>query len=133
MATTLKVTHHSIPEGPYKLRPVCDLIRGKSVADAMVILSFTPRAAARTISKKLQSTASAAIDKSMNPDNLVVQSIFADQQMELKRQRIRSRGRAAIMRKRSSSLTIELVEKIVTQPKAKAAKKTAKQKTEGSI
>ena len=132
MATTLKVTHHSIPVGPYKLRPVCDLIRGKSVEDAMLILSFTQRDAARIIAKKLQSTASASIDKSMNPEKLFVQSIFADQQMELKRQRIRSRGRSAIMRKRSSSLTIELAERIATQPKVKAAK-PAKQKTEGSF
>ena len=107
---TLKLTHRSIPMGPYKLRPVADQIRGIRVADAIINLKLTPRSAARTLADKLQATASAAIDHSMNPDRLVIRSIYIDQQMELKRQRIRSRGRAATMRKRSSTVTIELAE-----------------------
>ncbi len=110
MSKTLSITHHSIPMGPYKLRPVADQIRGVRVADALVTLKVMPRAAARSLADKLQATASAAIDHSLNPDRLVVRSIFVDQQFELKRQRIRSRGRSAIMRKRSSSVTIELAE-----------------------
>lgn len=110
MAATLKVTHRNIPQGPFKLRPVCDLVRGKSVAEALVILKLIPRAAAQTLAKKLQATASASIDRSMDPERLVIRAIYCDQQMELKRQRIRSRGRAAIMRKRSSTVTIELAE-----------------------
>ena len=110
MSKTLTITHHSIPMGPYKLRPVADLIRGVSVTDALVVLKVTPRAAAQVLAKKLQSTASSAIDHSFNPERLLVKSIYVDQQMELKRQRIRSRGRSAIMRKRSSSVTIELAE-----------------------
>jgi len=120
-STTITVIHHSIPQGPYKLRPVCDLVRGMPVVDAMTVLKLTPRAAAVTIAKKLQATAAAAVDKSMNPNNLVIAMIRADQQMELKRQRIRSRGRAAIMRKRSSSLTIQLAElPVATKPAASA-------------
>ena len=123
---TLKVTHRSIPMGPYKLRPVADRIRGVRVADALVALMLTPRAAARTLADKLQSTASAAIDHSLNPERLVVRSIYVDQQLELKRQRIRSRGRAAIMRKRSSSVTIEVSEQAVTQPRNVSRKGTEK-------
>ena len=114
---SLKVTHRSIPMGPYKLRPVADQIRGVRVADALVALKVMARSAARTLASKLQATASAAIDHSLNPERLVVRSIYVDQQLELKRQRIRSRGRAAIMRKRSSSVTIELAEQTETQPR----------------
>lgn len=119
---SLTVTHHSLPMGPYKLRPVADRIRGVRVADALVALQVMPRSAARALAVKLQATASAAIDHSLNPDRLIVQSIHVDQQAELKRQRIRSRGRSAIMRKRSSSVTIELAESAPKKSKARNPK-----------
>ena len=127
MASSLTVTHRSIPMGPYKLRPVCDLVRGLRVADAIVRLKLTTRAAAAVLASKLQSTASAAIDHSMNPDQLVIRTIYADQQLELKRQRIRSRGRSAIMRKRSSMVTIELIEAPVALSR-NGARKSAEKK-----
>lgn len=117
MTKTLKLTHHSLPMGPSKLRPVCDLVRGQSVSQALITLRFTPRVAATALAKKLQATASSAIDHSLDPERLVVRAIFCDQRSVLKRQRIRSRGRSSVMRKRGSSVTIELAEQEEFQPR----------------
>jgi large subunit ribosomal protein L22 len=108
MTTSLTTTHHTLRMGPYKLRPVLDRIRGLSVSHALAVLALTPRAAAAAVAKRLVASQAAAIDRSLDPTRLVIRRIAADQQGELKRQRIRSRGRSATMRKRSSSLTIEL-------------------------
>ncbi len=126
-----RTIHSGIPMGPYKLRPVCDQVRGLSVRDALIVLKLTPRAAAQILAKKIQSSASAAIDKSLDPTKLIVSVIYADQLTELKRLRIRSRGRSATMRKRSTTVTIELaqdsaVRRVAPLNTPKSAKKTAR-------
>ncbi len=92
-----------------KVKIVIDLIRGKSVADALGILMYTPKAASPVVAKLLNSAiANAENNMDLNRDSLYVAEVFADQGPTLKRFRPRARGSAARIRKRTSHITIIL-------------------------
>ncbi len=97
---------------PQKTRLVADLIRGKKVNEAESILTFTPRRAAKPILKLLQSAKANAVNNhDMFEDTLVVSKIMVDEGPVLKRFLPRARGRADMMRKRTSHITIILEER----------------------
>lgn len=97
---------------PQKTRLVVDLIRGKNVGDAENILRFTGRRAAKPILKLLQSAKANAVNNhDMFEDELVVSKIMVDEGPVLKRYLPRARGRADMLRKRTSHITIVLEEK----------------------
>ncbi len=92
-----------------KVRLVLDLIRGKSVADAVAVLKNTPQAASPIVEKVLNSAvANAENNKGLLRDDLIVAEVFVDQGPTLRRFRPVSRGRAMRIRKRSSHITIIL-------------------------
>lgn len=97
---------------PRKARLVVDLIRGKSVTEALGILKFTPQKAAVPISKTLVSAvANAEHNYDMNQDVLYVSEVYVDQGPTLKRYRPRAQGRADLMRRRTSHITVVVTEK----------------------
>jgi large subunit ribosomal protein L22 len=97
---------------PRKARQVIDLIRGKQVSDAQTILKFTPRFAAEIIGKVLNSAvANAENNHKMNRDRLVVSEAYVDQGPTMKRYMPRAQGRASLIHKRTSHITIVLAEK----------------------
>jgi large subunit ribosomal protein L22 len=97
---------------PRKARQVIDLIRGKKVSDAQTILKFTPRFSAETIGKVLNSAvANAENNHKMNRDRLVVSEAYVDQGPTMKRYMPRAQGRASLIHKRTSHITIVLAEK----------------------
>jgi len=93
-----------------KLRQVVDLVRGKPVNEALNILHFTPKKAASTVEKTLMSAVSNFMNTdegaAVDPDMLTVKRIFVDEGPTAKRYRPRAMGRATIVRKRSSHLTV---------------------------
>lgn len=92
-----------------KIKLVIDLIRGKSVSEAMAVLKNTPQAASLVVEKLLNSAvANAENNKGMLKDDLVVAEVFAGQGPTLRRFQPRARGRATRIRKRSSHITIIL-------------------------
>ena len=94
-----------------KVKIVIDMIRNKTVGEAMGILKNTPKAASELLIKLLQSAAANAVNNfNMNADNLYVAEIFANQGPTLKRVRPRAQGRAFRIRKRTSHITIVLKE-----------------------
>jgi large subunit ribosomal protein L22 len=94
---------------PNKARLVADLIRGKRVAEALTVLRFTPKKAARFINKTLRSAlASAENTKKMDIDNLIVKTIYVDKGPVLKRFQPRAMGRATPILKRTSHVTVVL-------------------------
>jgi len=96
---------------PRKARLVADLIRGKRSEEALNILAFTRKAAARTIIKLLKSAiANATQKKTIDIDRLYVKKITVDQGPTMKRYQPRALGRATMIRKRSSHITIVLDE-----------------------
>ncbi|MBC8595839.1 50S ribosomal protein L22 [Qingrenia yutianensis] len=95
-----------------KVKIVIDLIRNKSVGEALAILKFTPKAAAEIVEKLLKSAvANAENNHNMDVEKLYVAEIFANQGPTLKRVQPRAQGRAFRIRKRTSHITVVLKEK----------------------
>ena len=90
-----------------KARVVLDLVRGKSVAEAIDVLTYTERAAAEVIGKCLDSAvANAAHNDQIDPETLFVSACYADEGRTLYRWRPRARGRATRIRKRTCHITM---------------------------
>ena len=94
-----------------KVKIVADLIRGKSVQEALSILKFAPKASSEILEKLLKSAiANAENNHYMNRSNLYVAEIYANQGPTLKRIRPAAKGSAVRIRKRTSHITIVLRE-----------------------
>jgi len=92
---------------PRKARLLVDMVRGKSVAEALTMLNFTPSPSAKIVAKVIKSAAADAENVFQMPaEDLKVVRIFADEARTLKRFRARSRGRASPILKRSSHITV---------------------------
>jgi large subunit ribosomal protein L22 len=97
---------------PRKMRLVVDLVRGKDVNEALGILRFTPNKAAESIYRTIRSAqASAENNHDMDPDNLYVKTIYADDGPTFKRWKPRARGRVNQRLKRTAHLTVVVAEK----------------------
>ncbi len=109
---------------PRKLRIVIDLIRGKKVNQALLILKNINKRARVSVEKALRSALSNA---RRNPhvlhDDLFISRITADQGPTLKRFRAAAMGRATTIRKRTAHLSIELAGQIIKQVKQSKEKK----------
>ena len=97
---------------PTKIKPVCDLVRGKNVNDALAILKFTPGKGSTIVEKVVESAkANAENNFEMNPDNLYVSEIIVNQGPTMKRWRAGAQGRAGKILKRSSHVSCTLKER----------------------
>ncbi len=102
----------NIRMSPLKVRRVIDLIRGKDYQDALNILNFTPNIAAEPIRKVLESAAANAENNvSLDVDRLYVKSCFVDAGFTIKRMHPTTQGRARIIHKRSSHITVQVAER----------------------
>jgi len=106
-----------------KVRLLIDLIRGKSVGEALLVLQFSSRQLARTIEKTLRSAMANAVNRDdenpVDADELFVKVVFADEGRDQKRIRPRARGAANRIRKRQSHVTIIVsdgVEELAADP-----------------
>lgn len=92
---------------PRKLRLVADMIRGKKATEAVSLLEFTNKRAARTLNKVLKSAiANAENNHELDPAKLVVATTYVDQGPMFKRFIPRSRGRATPVLKYGSHITV---------------------------
>jgi large subunit ribosomal protein L22 len=97
---------------PRKARLVSDLIRGRNSEEALNILSFTKKAAAKIVIKLLRSAiANATQKKTIDIDRLYVKKITVDEGPTMKRYQARALGRATTIRKRTSHINIVLDER----------------------
>ncbi len=97
---------------PRKVRLVVDMIRGQQVEEAVNILTFSPKAAARPVLKLLRSAVANADDKGdFDLDKLFIKTAFVDGGPTWRRWQPRAMGRATRIRKRTSHVTLELAEK----------------------
>lgn len=95
-----------------KVGQVLELIRGKNVAEAISLLSFTPKKAALSVKRIVQSAMANALEAyGMDADRLYVFKAVADQGPTLKRWRALSMGRASRIRKRTSHIMVVLKER----------------------
>lgn len=96
---------------PSKLKPVTDLVRGKDLNEALTILKFTPGRGAELVEKVVQSAAANAENNfDMNPDELYVAEVYANQGPTMKRFRAGAQGRASMILKRTSHIGVTLKE-----------------------
>ena len=94
-------------ESPRKVRAVADMIRGRSVDDALSILRMQQRKAATMLQKVLGSAiANATENEKADADKLVVTKVFIDGGPIGKRWMARSMGRANRLNGRTSHVTV---------------------------
>jgi len=97
---------------PRKARLVADLVKGKDLDEALQIMRFTRRKAAGPIYKLLKSAEANADNMgTVDIDNLYVKAITVDPGPTLKRIMPRAMGRATLIRKRTSHVTVVLDER----------------------
>jgi large subunit ribosomal protein L22 len=126
-------------QSPYKMRLVIDQIRGKNVNEALALLKFSKKHAAKQIEKTLASAVANAEYKaretndSIDVDDLFVANAVINEGPALKRFMPAAQGRATPIRKRTSHVEIVVGERVKPQQgdgtKKAAAKKTAAKKT----
>ena len=91
-----------------KARLVADQIRGKTVEDALSILTFSPKKGAAIMKKVLDSAiANAENNEGADVDELKVSTVFVDEGMTMKRIKPRAKGRADRIFKRSCHITVK--------------------------
>ncbi len=90
-----------------KARRVIDLVRGKSVTEALDILRWAPQQASLPVAKVIASAAANAENNNgLDPSTLVVATVYADEGPTAKRIKPRAQGRAYRIRRRTSHITV---------------------------
>jgi large subunit ribosomal protein L22 len=118
-----QATARGIRTSAQKAGLVCDLIRGKTVNQALATLQFTRKIVARELAKVLRSAVANLQQKDGfggDIDRLYVAEVFANQGMSMKRVRPAPMGRAFRVVKRSAHLTVRVVERPLAIPRAGA-------------
>jgi large subunit ribosomal protein L22 len=102
----------NIRRSPRKVRLVADAVRGRSVNEALALLSFMPQGAARDVYKVVKSAAANAESNfEIDINELYVHRIFVDEGPTLKRFKARAHGRVAPRLRRSSHITAVVEQK----------------------
>ena len=108
---------------PRKVGEVASLVRGRTVADALVILQHTPRRAAQPVAKVIASAKANALNNDgIDEKTLVLDTVMVSAGPRLKRYRAGAMGRAKPYQKKTSHITIVVSgeKKIVKTPAKKA-------------
>jgi large subunit ribosomal protein L22 len=92
---------------PRKARLVVDMVRGKKVTEAIELMKFVPNKAALDIEKLLKSVAANAENNyDLDPDDLWIKAIFADDASQMRRFKLKARGRVGRIIRRSTHITV---------------------------
>jgi len=108
-------------QSPRKVRVVVNALRGKKVNDAILNLGFVGKRAAAPLQKLLLSAVANAQARNIETDSLVIKEFRVDEGKILYRRMPASRGRASILRKRTSHVRVTLSEPL-TEKKTKKSK-----------
>jgi large subunit ribosomal protein L22 len=123
---------------PRKVRRVVELIKGKSVEDALAILKYTNKAAAQPLAKTIQSATANALSiegtSHLKAEDLSIAHVYVDEGPRAKRIRFRAMGRVYRYKKRFAHITVvvegeareEVQKKRLGSKKADAVETTAK-------
>lgn len=96
---------------PRKVQIVADLVRGKSVDEAVAILKYTPKKGAKVLEKVVNSAiANAENNLDLDRENLYISEVYANEGPTLKRWRPRAQGRAFQILKRTSHIGVVVKE-----------------------
>lgn len=120
----VKAIAKGVSMSPRKVGVVAGLVRGRSVADALTILSHTPRRAAVPVKKAIESArANADHNHNYKPDTLQIVSISVTPGTRMKRYRPAAHGRALPFQRKTSHIhvVVEGEQRVAKKPAAKAA------------
>lgn len=129
MPVYVKAQAKGIAMTPRKIGEVASLVRGRNVADALVILEHTPRRAALPISKVIKSAqANATHNHNVTADGLQIAQLHVSPGPRMKRYRPVARGSAHPYQKRTTHITVIVAgeEKAKKPAATKSTTKTAK-------
>ncbi|HEX4662058.1 MAG TPA: 50S ribosomal protein L22 [Candidatus Saccharimonadales bacterium] len=137
-ATLVRAIARGVQMSPRKVGLVASLVRGRTVADALVILSHTPKHASVPVIKAISSaSANATNNHSLDGKTLVIDSLQVSPGPRLKRFRAGARGQAKPYQKRTSHIHVVLKGEVKVKKaaatkavEAKAAPKRAAAKKE---
>lgn len=119
--TKVRAYAKNVDQAPRKVALVASLVRGRSVADAIVILNHTPRRAARPLIKAIESARANAVNNhGFDGKSLQLATLSVTTGTRLKRFKPASRGRALPFQKKTSNILVEVVGEI--KPKKAPAK-----------
>lgn len=118
---TVRASAKGVDIAPRKVSIVASLVRGRSVADALVILEHTPRRSARPLAKVIASAqANATNNHGLDAKSLVISSLSVTTGPRMKRFKPHMRGMALPFQKKSSHIFVEVTgtEKVKKKPTA---------------
>ena len=99
----------NVDQAPRKVALVASLVRGRSVADAIVILNHTPKRSALAVRKALESAQANAVNNhGFDGKTLVISTLSVTVGTRLKRFTPASRGRALPYQKKTSNILVEV-------------------------
>lgn len=123
--TVVRAYAKGVDQAPRKVSLVAALVRGRTVADALVILEHVPKRAALPVKKAIESAkANATHNHGLDAKSLVIATLSVTTGARLKRYKPASRGRALPFQKKTSNILVE-VAGTVKPVKKPAATKTA--------
>jgi len=128
---TVRANAAGVRQSPRKIGIVASLVRGRSVADALVILGHTPKRAAQPVVKLIKSAkANALANNSLTEASLQITQLQVTAGARLKRFKPAAMGRALPFQKRSSHILIEVTGEVkAKKPVVDAKQSTAKKET----
>jgi len=103
--------HRNARISPTKVRPVADMIRGKSLDEAMMILQMSKRRAAVFLRQALLAAQANADQGDADVRRLFVSDARVDAGATMKRWQPKDRGRAFPIRKRTSHIVVAVDER----------------------
>ena len=107
MPTEARAISKNVRITPRKARLVMDLVRGKSVKEALGLLANTNKAASEPVAKLIKSAAANAVNNfGMDEDSLYIAQIWANDGLRMKRYLPRAKGSASGLVKRNSHLYV---------------------------
>ena len=127
---TVRSYAKGVDQPPRKVSLVASLVRGRTVADAIVILNHTPKRAALPLIKAINSAQANAVNNhGYDGKTLVISTLSVTAGTRLKRFKPASRGRALPFVKKSSNILVEVTGELKPK-KAPAAAKAVEAKEE---
>jgi len=116
----MKASLSNYRQSPRKVRLVTDLVKGKTLPEALTVLTFANKRAAPAVEKLIRSAMANAEKEGVNPQELIIENITVDEGLTMKRFMPRAFGRASTLRKRSSHIKVTLGKKKVPAKKKAA-------------
>ena len=130
---TVRAEIKGVDLAPRKVKIVSDLVRGRSVADALVILEHVPRRSARPVAKAIASARANAVNNhGLDAKSLVIDTLSVTAGPRLKRFKPHMRGMALPFQKKSSHILVQVAgtEKPKKKPAAKKSEAATPKKEE---